>query len=224
MKNHIIIFTILFFINSSTFAQKPEVSVGIPLFKNVYLNFEKPIPKFKKISFTSSLAHKFNSDGDIRFGELFFSSVIKSNSIKRTKFDVGLRAYLVKFEKQKWINMYFGTSFLIGSMSREFYDYSLSIPKDSLVQKAIYFGPEFTAGMKIIILKKITITPVLGVSYFFKSNNSEKISKNQELWYRRDWLDQDILDKNNTQARRKDYINSGFGWQPNIYINIGYKF
>lgn len=222
MKNLSIFFSSI--ISLSTFAQKPEVSVGIPIFNNAYINFEKPLSALKKISFTTSIAHKFNSESDIRFGELFFSSVIKSSSIKRTKFDIGLRTYLVDFDKQKWINMYLGSSFLIGKMSREFNDYRLGVPKDSLTQKAFYFGPEFTAGMKIVFLKKITVTPAVGMAYFFKSDNSKNISKNPELWYTRDWFDEEILNRNNTEFRRKDFINSGFGWTPNIYINIGYKF
>ncbi len=222
MKNTSIF--LLFFITLTTFAQKPEVSAGIPVFNNVYLNFEKPIPKFKNISFTSSIAHKFKADGDIRFDEIFFGYNINSKSIKRTKFDIGFRAYLLNFDKQSWLNMYVGTSLLVGKMSREFNDFGLNISKDSLQQKAIYFGPEFTAGLKIVILKKITITPAIGMAYFFKSDNSNKISKNPALWYSRDWLELDVINKDNTDARRKDYINLGFAWQPNIYINFGYKF
>ncbi|RDB06108.1 hypothetical protein [Runella aurantiaca] len=220
----IIFCAIFFLIHIAIYAQRAEVSLGVPVFNNVYVHFEKPISKWKNISFTSSAAYKFHADNDIRFGELFFSSVIKSNSIRRTKFDVGLRSYLVKFDRQKWLNMYVGASFLVGKMSREFNDYRLNIPKDSLTQKAVYFGPEFTTGLKIIILKKIIITPVLGLAYFFKSDNSENISKKAELWYARDWFDGEILNHNNTEARRKDFINSGFGWTPNIYLNIGYKF
>ena len=109
-------------------------------------------------------------------------------------------------------------------MSRQFNDFALNVPKDSLFQNAIYFGPEFTAGFKIIILKKITITPVVGMAYFFKSYDAEKITQRSEIWYNRNWFDNEIISKQNTTQRRQDYLNLGFGWSPNIYINFGYKF
>jgi hypothetical protein len=223
-------FLILLLVQSSLFAQKKtDVMLNIPVDKNWILTVEKKFKDRPKLKYYYSFSHKFNASGDLRFNG-FLLSEINENSIKRNRIDFGLRSYAQPIADKRWLNLYLGLALQTGYMSRQFVQYIQTTPIDSLTQKSFYLGAEATAGIKVVIGKRLIISPSFGVNYSVPFHNNKQISRHPYQWYQREYSLFGLIEgippinfQSDPVQRRKDIMNEGFGWMPSIYINFGWR-
>jgi Protein of unknown function (DUF3575) len=142
----------------------------------------------------------------------YFSKVDK---LKGFRADIGQRWYL-KGKKSKYVRAFAGVN-----LSAEYSKYKLKtglkVPLDSLNTSGFSFGPELNAGIKFVILKRITIAPSLGLRYYVNTHNSKKITQNPLYWQYDDWDNGKLKweDNRDTIDRYRK------GLLPIPYLNIG---
>jgi hypothetical protein len=148
----------------------------------------------------------------------FWSYFQKLKEYDGFRLDYGQRLYL-KGNTNKFFRFFASVN-----ISAEYAKYSLSpglnIPNDSLCTMGLSIGPELNAGLKIVIFKRITLTPSLGFRYYFNTHKTKNITRNPQYWKYNDW-DNDQLKWEDNVATVDDMRK---GLLPIPYINIGYIF
>ena len=146
---------------------------------------------------------------------LYFSYFNKVQKFTGYRADFGQRWYLLN-KLDKYIRPYAGIN-----ISAEYSTYKLikdyNVPIDSLITKGLSIGPEINAGIKFVILKRLTISPSLGLRYYFTSHPIKNITKNPKYWSYNDWDN----NKGNWEDNRTTIASFRKGFLPIPYINIG---
>lgn len=204
-----------------------DFQFNIPADKNLLLLYETPFKKMKKMSYSISAGHKFNTGGqDLRYA-FYFLEPGDFVSLSRTKVDFGIRSYAQKFEKQRGVNPYLGLSAFVGNMNRNLVQVDAFVPPDSLKQKVFYFGLEGTAGIKVVFFKKFILNPSFGLSHTFGVYNDEQISSNAAQWQKTYYSyenNMSVIRKLEGDTYRNRALTKGFGTNFAIYLNFGWRF
>jgi hypothetical protein len=96
------------------------------------------------------------------------------------------------------------------------------VPSDSLQAKGFTFATEINAGFKLILFKRITVNPMLGMRYYFNTYNTNKITKNEKYWAYDDWDNGNPIWQENRKVAELRGFRKGFSMIP--YFNFGYRF
>ena len=135
--------------------------------------------------------------------------------------DIGQRWYY-KSETTKVIRPYLGLNSTFEYTTLKLRDRGINVPKDSLMSKGLSFGPEVTAGFKIVILKKFTISPALALRYYFNTMDLDKFTSDPIYW-RYD----DLSNTSRNWQENRDIIKMNHfrrGLSPVAYVHLGWIF
>ncbi len=97
-----------------------------------------------------------------------------------------------------------------------------NVPSDSLNANGFTFAPEINAGFKLILFKRITVNPMLGLRYYFNTYNTSKITKNERYWAYDDWDNGNPIWQENRKVAELRGFRKGPAFIP--YFNFGYRF
>lgn len=150
------------------------------------------------------------------FGQSYFSN----SRLTGYRGDIGFRRYH-KGETQRVFRTFVGTNFTVEKSTIRLQERgNVEVPMDSLSASGFSFGPELIAGFKIVILKRIILTPAVGLRYYFSTINRKGLTYNPKYWAYDDW--------NNGKPewydnRRIDVDMFGYrkGLAPIVYLNLG---
>jgi hypothetical protein len=146
----------------------------------------------------------------------YFSYFSKVKKMTGYRADIGQRWYLSN-KIDKYVRPFGGIN-----LSAEYSNYSLksgfNVPEDSLNTKGLSIGPEINAGVKFVILKRLTITPALGLRYYVNTHKSQKITQNPSYWAYDDWDNGSLT----WQDNRRTIESFRKGFLPIPYLNLGF--
>lgn len=154
-------------------------------------------------------------------GESFLISYFSKIHVKGFRGDIGQRWYL-KGETSKVFRFYAGINATVEQTTLNLNDDGYNFPKDSIQAKGISFAPEINAGLKIVILKHLTITPSLGFRYYFNTMNTDKLTKNPAYWAYNDWDNMKPTWQENRKSVELQHFRKGF--VPVPYLHFGWIF
>lgn len=134
--------------------------------------------------------------------------------------DIGRRWYYFKNESAIF-RSYFSVNAMFEKSSFKLDTY-LNVPSDSLNAKGFTVAPEINAGFKLILFKRITINPMLGLRYYFNTYYTNKITKNERYWAYDDWDNGNPIWQENRKVAELRGFRKGLAIIP--YFNFGYRF
>lgn len=153
-------------------------------------------------------------------GDNFMVSWFTKISTKGIRADVGQRWYL-KGETSKVFRFYAGINATVEHTRLQLKP-GFKVPIDSLQTQGLSFAPEVNAGLKIVILKRLTVTPSLGFRYYFNTLNTNKLTKNQQYWAYDDWDNGQLTWQENRKSVELQHFRKGF--VPIPYLHFGWVF
>jgi hypothetical protein len=136
------------------------------------------------------------------------------------RFDISKRWYYVDNEKALF-RPYISVNAMFEKSSFKLRK-TLDIPSDSLNAKGFTFAPEINAGFKLILFKRITVNPMLGLRYYFNTYNINKITNNEKYWAYDDWDNGNPIWQENRKVVELRGFRKGLAIIP--YFNFGYRF
>lgn len=134
--------------------------------------------------------------------------------------DIGRRWYYIDNENTKF-RPYISVNGMFEKSSFKLRN-GFDVPTDSLKAKGFTFAPEINAGIKLILFKRITVNPMLGVRYYFNTYNTDKITKNEKYWAYDDWDNGNPVWQENRKVAELRGFRKGMAIIP--YFNFGYRF
>lgn len=196
--------------------QKGQAEINAPLnpwalfiSKSYYLQYEQFVSPNYSVTGTAGYQ-----------GKDFSQSYFSNSTLEGYRGDVGFRWYR-KGETQRIFRTFVGANFTVERSSiRLKKRRNIEVPTDSLSASGFSFGPELVAGFKVVILKRIILTPAVGLRYYFSTINRRDLTYNSKYWAYDDW---DNSAREWQQNRQTDVDMFGYrkGLSPIIYFNLG---
>ncbi len=202
---------IFFFFGTQAYAQDAQkrMEISIPVFpwgfENYYLQFQYYVKPGR--SWVGTVGYK---------GYEFAELVGRNGNYNAGRLDIGHRFYTTKIS---WLQL-----FATGNLNMEVGTISFRpetpVPSDSLQMKGLMLGPELNVGGKITILKRVTLTALVGYRYYFNTFDAGKITNNPSYWATDDWFN-----LSGTWEGNRDFaVNVKKGTSFVAQLNIGYVF
>ncbi len=216
MKKVIII---LFMFQSLSFAQnkKGQNEISLPLnpwsiiiFRSFYGEYEH----FNTVKRSTVFRAGYQ-------GSNFLYSYFSPADNSGIRADIGQRWYY-RSEQSKIVRPYLGVNSTFEYTSLKLRDRGFNIPKDSLSSKGLSFGPEVTAGFKIVVLKKFTISPALAFRYYFNTMNLDKFTRDSRYWKYDDFFNSSFDIEGNRETLKMQHYRRGLS--PVAYVHLGWIF
>jgi hypothetical protein len=207
------IFILIFHFQFFAQNQKGQLEINLPLTpytaltSSYYANFE--YHHSTRHSSTLTLGHQ---------GSALIFFMWSNAHYSGNRIDFGHRFYL---NDNKYARFFVGvnSTFELSKLNIDDKPH-LNISIDSLSTNGLSFGPEVNAGVKIVLFKRILVTPGIGFRYYFSTLNSNKFTNNPLYWAYDDWNN----GRPNWQDNRKQVDLNGFRKGPTLipYFNIGF--
>lgn len=154
-------------------------------------------------------------------GDNMLVSWFSNISTKGIRADFGQRWYL-KGETSKVFRFYVGVNATLEHTTINLKDNGFNFPKDSIQTKGFSFAPEVNAGLKIVILKSFTISPSLGLRYYFNNINTDNLIKNPTYWTSNNWDPEKPIWQEKRNAVELQNFRKGI--LPVPYLHFGWIF
>lgn len=154
-------------------------------------------------------------------GNNFLQFLWSNIDFKGVRADYGQRWYL-KGETSKVFRFFTGINATVEYSKLNLKDRGFGIARDSMQTAGLSFAPEINAGLKVVVLKHLTVTGSLGGRYYINTIDTKKLTYNRNYWAYNDWDNMKPTWQENRKSVELQHFRKGF--LPVPYLHLGWVF